>query len=53
MKRILLAKQCADDLPYLETEEFQVYRAIDQLPMLYEDAQNRGYVSLSYKKTVI
>lgn len=30
-----------------------LYRTIDQLPMLHEDAQDRGYVSLSYKKTVI
>lgn len=40
----------------LETEEFQVYRDGEvyierQISCPY--AQNRGYVSLSYKKTVI
>lgn len=31
-------------------KDFHLYRTIDQL---HEDAQDRGYVSLSYKKTVI
>lgn len=48
---------CKSDPEFdLEAEEFSVYRNGEvyiERQMLHEDAQDRGYVSLSYKRIVI